>query len=102
MVPTSPVELIKSRIDLVQLVSPRLPDLKKQGRNYWACCPFHAEKTPSFCIWPDDGRWKCFGCNASGDAFSFVMRTENLDFPGALKVLAEKAGVELADRPHRP
>ncbi|MBV9119895.1 MAG: DNA primase [Chloroflexi bacterium] len=101
MVGGSPVELIKSRIDLVQLVSGYIGGLKKSGRNFWACCPFHNEKTPSFCIWPDDDRWKCFGCGEGGDAFSFVMRIENLDFPGALKLLAEKAGVELDDRPAR-
>ena len=98
----SPVDLIKSKIDLVQLVTGYVPALKKSGRNWWACCPFHAEKTPSFCIWPEDDRWKCFGCGAGGDAFAFIMRIENLDFVGALKLLAEKTGVELDDRPRRP
>src|SRR5579883_2376572 len=98
----SPVDLIKSKVDLVQLVGGYVPGLKKSGRNWWACCPFHNEKTPSFCIWPEDDRWKCFGCGAGGDAFSFIMRQENLDFAGALKLLAEKTGVELDDRPRRP
>jgi DNA primase len=102
MVAASPVDRIKSKIDLVQLVSTYVPGLKKSGRNWWACCPFHNEKTPSFCIWPEDDRWKCFGCGAGGDVFAFVMRQENLDFPGALKLLAEKAGVPLEDRPRRP
>ncbi|HLY63896.1 MAG TPA: DNA primase, partial [Chloroflexota bacterium] len=96
------VDLVKSKIDLVQLVGSYVPGLKKSGRNWWACCPFHTEKTASFCIWPDDDRWKCFGCGAGGDAFAFVMRHDNLDFPGALKVLAEKAGVTLDERPRRP
>ncbi|HLY65563.1 MAG TPA: CHC2 zinc finger domain-containing protein, partial [Chloroflexota bacterium] len=52
MLAASPVDLIKSKIDLVQLVSGYVPGLKKSGRNWWACCPFHGEKTPSFCIWP--------------------------------------------------
>ena len=98
----SPVDLIKAKIDLVQLAAARLPDLHKRGRNWWACCPFHNEKTASFCIWPEDGRWKCFGCGESGDVFSFVMRDQNLSFADALKALAEKAGVELDDRPRRP
>lgn len=102
MVAASPVDLIKSKIDLVQMVGTYVPGLKKSGRNWWACCPFHNEKTPSFCIWPEDDRWKCFGCGAGGDAFAFIMRQENLDFPGALKLLAEKAGVQLDDRPRRP
>ncbi len=99
MLPASPVDLIKSRINLVDLVGSYVPGLKKSGRNWWACCPFHAEKTPSFCIWPEDDRWRCFGCNEGGDAFSFVMRIENVDFKRALEVLAEKAGIELEDRP---
>jgi len=102
MVAASPVDLIKSKTDLVQLVSSYVPGLKKSGRNWWACCPFHSEKTPSFCIWPEDDRWKCFGCGTGGDAFAFVMRQENLDFPGAIKLLAEKAGIQLDDRPRRP
>src|SRR5579885_1114220 len=102
MLAASPVDLIKSKTDLVQLVSGYGISLKKSGRNWWACCPFHSEKTPSFCIWPEDDRWKCFGCGAGGDVFAFVMRHENLDFPGAIKLLAEKAGVELDDRPRRP
>lgn len=102
MVAASPVDLIKSKVDLVQLVGGYVPGLKKSGRNWWACCPFHSEKTPSFCIWPEDDRWKCFGCGAGGDAFAFVMRQENLDFPGALRLLAEKTGVQLEDRPRKP
>ena len=99
MLPASPVDLIKSRINLVDLVGSYVPGLKKSGRNWWACCPFHAEKTPSFCIWPEDDRWRCFGCNEGGDAFSFVMRIENVDFKRAIEVLADKAGIELEDRP---
>ncbi|MDE3075333.1 MAG: DNA primase, partial [Chloroflexota bacterium] len=98
----SPVDLIKSKVDLVQLVSSYGASLKKSGRNWWACCPFHAEKTPSFCIWPEDDHWKCFGCGAGGDAFAFVMRIENVDFPGALRLLAERTGVALESRPVRP
>ncbi|MHB8619462.1 MAG: DNA primase [Chloroflexota bacterium] len=95
----SPVDLIKGKLDLVQVVSSYVPGLKKSGRNWWACCPFHGEKTPSFCIWPEDDRWKCFGCGEGGDVFAFIMRIENLDFPGSLKLLAEKAGVDLDDQP---
>jgi DNA primase len=102
MVSASPVEQIKGKVDLVQLVAGYVPGLKKSGRNWWVCCPFHAEKTPSFCIWPEDDRWKCFGCGAGGDVFEFVKRIENVDFSGALRLLAEKAGVQLEDRPRKP
>ena len=69
--------------------------LKKKGKRYWACCPFHQEKTPSFSVSPEDGLYYCFGCHAGGDVFSFVEKMENLSFTEAVERLAEAAHLEL-------
>jgi DNA primase len=94
----SAVDEIKERLDIVQVIQSYVP-LKKAGRNYKGLCPFHAEKTPSFVVFPDTGTWHCFGaCGTGGDVFSFVQRQENLDFGETLKLLAQRAGVELEAR----
>ena len=86
---------IKQRLDLVELVSRYVP-LKKSGSTYKANCPFHSERTPSFVVFPQSGTWRCFGqCGTGGDAFSFLMKQENLDFREALQILARETGVEL-------
>jgi len=91
----SVVDEIKQRIDAVELIGSYVP-LKKTGATYKGLCPFHSEKTPSFVVFPDSQSWHCFGaCGTGGDIFTFVMRRENLDFAGALKLLAQRAGVEL-------
>src|SRR5665811_513636 len=90
----SPVEQIKERLSIEEVVSSYIK-LDKAGSNLKAKCPFHNEKTPSFFISPDRGTYYCFGCSASGDIFSFVEEFEGLDFKGALKLLADRAGVEL-------
>ena len=69
--------------------------LKKKGKRYWACCPFHQEKTPSVSVSPEDGLYYCFGCHAGGDVFSFVEKMENLSFMEAVERLAEAAHLEL-------
>jgi DNA primase len=69
--------------------------LQKKGKRYWACCPFHQEKTPSFSVSPEDGLYYCFGCHAGGDVFSFLEKMENLSFPEAVERLAEAAHIEL-------
>lgn len=69
--------------------------LKKKGKRYWACCPFHQEKTPSFSVSPEDGLYYCFGCHAGGDVFSFVEKMENLSFTETVERLAEAAHLEL-------
>ena len=90
----SPVQKIKERLSIEEVVSSYIK-LEKSGANFKARCPFHNEKTPSFFISPDRGSYYCFGCSAKGDIFTFVEEFEGLDFKGALKMLADKAGVPL-------
>lgn len=91
----SVVDDVKAKIDIVDVIS-QYVTLKKSGRNFKALCPFHNEKTPSFVVYPDEGRWYCFGaCHTGGDAFTFLMKKENIDFGEALRRLAQRAGVEL-------
>jgi DNA primase len=96
----SVVDDIKSRIDLVELISETVK-LRKSGRTFTGLCPFHAHKnnTPSFAVWPESGNWRCFGqCNEGGDAFKFIMKRDGLDFAEALRLLAQRTGVELVQR----
>ncbi|MBW1807226.1 MAG: DNA primase [Deltaproteobacteria bacterium] len=91
------VETIRQRVDIVELVS-RYVKLKKAGRNYVGLCPFHAEKTGSFSVNHQKGFFHCFGCKASGDVFSFLMKIEGKSFPEVLDELAASCGVELPKR----
>jgi len=88
------INLIKSRIDIVELISDYVR-LRRAGRNYLGLCPFHNEKTPSFTVSQERQSWHCFGCGRGGDIFTFIMQHENMDFHEALKFLADRAGVEL-------
>ncbi len=90
----STTELIKEKIDVVDFLRGYL-QLSTAGKNFKAKCPFHNEKTPSFMVSPERQSWHCFGCGLGGDIFGFLMRYENLEFGEALRVLAERAGVEL-------
>ncbi len=88
---------IKHRVSIEDVVGETVK-LARAGRNLKGLCPFHTEKTPSFVVYPNDGSYHCFGCGQSGDAFTFLMKTDSLDFRGALERLAGKAGVELKPR----
>jgi DNA primase len=88
------VEEIKQKTDIVQLIGEHV-QLKKAGVNWKGNCPFHNEKTPSFMVNPEKNIFHCFGCNEGGDVFTFIQKIEGLDFPEALKLLGEKAGVKI-------
>ena len=93
-------ERVRQAIDFVTLVSETV-ELKPRGQDYWGCCPFHQEKSPSFKINPSTGLWHCFGaCSEGGDVFSYVMKRENLEFPDAIRYLADKAGITLSEEAH--
>lgn len=93
-IPRHIIEAIKDRADIVDLIGSYVT-LKRAGSNYGGLCPFHNEKTPSFTVFPDSQSFFCFGCEAGGDAFTFIMRVENLDYPGAVELLAKRTGVDL-------
>ncbi len=88
---------ILARVDIVEIISSYLP-LKKAGRNFKTNCPFHKEKTASFVISPDKQIYHCFGCNAGGNAFNFLMQYDRLEFTEAVRILAQKAGVVLPEK----
>lgn len=91
----SQIDEIKTKLDIVSYIQQYVP-LKRAGRTYKACCPFHSEKTPSFVVNPDRQTWRCFGaCNEGGDILSFAQKYHHWDFGEALEELAKIAGVEL-------
>ncbi|RJP54077.1 MAG: DNA primase [Anaerolineaceae bacterium] len=95
----STIDEVKSKIDIVDLVSEAGVKLRHAGKNYTGFCPFHDNKrSPAFVVWPETGTWRCFGaCNEGGDIFKFVMKREGIDFKEALRKLADRAGVQLQE-----
>lgn len=96
MIPDQKIEEIRDTADIVEVVSDYVK-LKKSGKNFLGLCPFHSEKTPSFNVSPDLGIYKCFGCDASGDVFSFVEEMEGVGFTEAARSLADRYGIELPE-----
>ena len=94
MIPSEKIDEIRERADIVQIVSEYIP-LKKSGRNHVGLCPFHSEKTPSFTVNDEKQIFYCFGCGAGGNAFTFLMKQENLSFPEAVRTIAKRLGIEI-------
>ena len=93
-IPQEFINELLARVDIVQLIDSRVP-LRKKGKNYIACCPFHSEKTPSFTVTPEKQFYYCFGCSVGGNSLSFLMEYENLSFVEAVSLLAEQMGMEV-------
>ena len=92
----SDIQKVRDATDLVELIGSRTP-VRQKGRDFWCCCPIHEEKTPSFKIDPTTQLWHCFGCGEGGDAFGFLMKTEGMTFPEAVRFLAERAHIDLPE-----
>ncbi|MDY3901771.1 MAG: DNA primase, partial [Atopobiaceae bacterium] len=90
-------EKVRQATDILALVSETVELRQRGASDFWGCCPFHHEKSPSFHVNTQTGLWKCFGCGAGGDVFDYVMKRESLDFPDAIRYLAERDGIELSE-----
>ena len=88
------IDQVREANDVVEVIGSYFP-LKRRGHDFWATCPFHKEKTPSFSVSPTKQIWYCFGCHAGGNVFNFVMKYENLEFLDAVRRLAERAGIRI-------
>jgi DNA primase len=99
-IPDRVIDEVLERVDIVEVISGYFP-LRRAGRNFKALCPFHREKTPSFMVSPDKQIFHCFGCGMGGNVFNFIMKYERVEFPEAVKELAQRTGVELPSYSHR-
>jgi DNA primase len=100
-IPEETIQQVLAATDIVELVESYLP-LKKKGQDYWACCPFHSEKSASFKVSSIRQGYYCFGCNAKGNAITFMMEYESLDFPSTVKRLADRVGVTIQEDTYDP
>ncbi len=97
MIPPETLEQVAAANDIVEVIQSRIGPLKRAGANYVALCPFHREKSPSFSVSPSRQRFHCFGCGVGGTVFKFVMMHENIEFPAAVRRLAERAGITIVE-----
>ena len=95
-IPEETIQQILGSTDIIELIEGYFP-LQKKGQDYWACCPFHSEKTPSFKVSASRQGYYCFGCQAKGNAIGFVMEYESIDFPSAVRRLADRAGITIKE-----
>ena len=102
MIPKETIDKIFESSIIEDVVGSYLADLKKKGTNYWACCPFHNEKTPSFSVSPTKGIYKCFGCGEGGNSVNFVMKLGGFSYPEALRELAKKYNIEVEEEQLSP
>jgi DNA primase len=107
-IPDHVIEEIRDRVEILEVVG-EVVQLKKRGRNWVGLCPFHTEKTPSFTVTPEKQMYYCFGCQAGGNVFTFLMEHERIEFPDAVRTLGQRVGVEVPEReaaeaadPHAP
>ena len=97
MISDDDIQRVRQATNIVDLVSETVV-LKQRGQEFWGCCPFHNEKTPSFHVTPSTGLWHCFGaCQEGGDAISYIRKRDNLEFADAVRALADKAGIEISE-----
>lgn len=96
MISKETIERVQAAADIVEVVSD-YAQLKKKGKDFWACCPFHNEKSPSFSVSQAKGIYKCFGCGAAGDALTFVMNVDRISYPDAIRQLAKKYSIEIIE-----
>src|SRR5579863_5989009 len=94
-IPREFIQQVLNRIDIVDLIDGRVPLKKKSGSNYFACCPFHSEKSASFSVSQNKQFYHCFGCGAHGNAIDFLMQHQRLNFPEAIEALAKQLGIEV-------
>lgn len=101
-IPREFIQLLLNRIEIVDLIDNRIPLRKKSGNNYFACCPFHNEKSASFSVSQNKQFYHCFGCGAHGNAIDFIMQYDHLSFPEAIETLAKQAGMEVPHTARTP
>ena len=90
------IQKVREASDVVAIIGERVP-VRQRGRDFWCCCPFHNEKTPSCKIDPSTQLWHCFGCGEGGDVFSFIMKADDVSFPDAVRMLADRAHIDIAE-----
>ena len=97
MIPKETIGQIFESCVIEEVVGSYLAHLKKKGTNYWACCPFHNEKTPSFSVSPTKGIYKCFGCGKGGNSITFIQDFQGANYPEALRYVAAKYNIEIIE-----